>query len=40
MIVQTAMHDEMPTFFIVTTSDIIGPDLKTARKFRFKVDFV
>ena len=27
-------------FFIVTTSDLIGPDSKTAKTFRFKVHFV
>ena len=29
-IVRTTMHDGMPTFFIVTTSDLIGLDSKTA----------
>ena len=38
--VLTAMHDGMSTFFIVTTSDLIGQDLKTARKLGFKVHFV
>ena len=32
-----AMHDGMSTFFIVTTSDLIGLDSKTAKKLRFKV---
>ena len=39
-IVQTAMHDYMPTFFIVTISDLIGLDSKIAKKLRFKVHFV
>ena len=34
------MHDGMSTFFIVTTSDFIGLDSKTAKKLRFKVHFV
>ena len=32
------MHDGMSTFFIVTTSDLIGLDSKTAKK--LKVHFV
>ena len=36
----TAMHDGMSTFFIVTTSDLIGQDSKTAEKSGFKVHFV
>ena len=38
--VLTAMHDGMSTFFIVTTSDLIGQDSKTAKKLGFKVHFV
>ena len=38
--VLTAMHDGMSTFFIVTTSDLIGQDSKTAEKLGFKVHFV
>ena len=38
--VVTAMHDGMTTFFIVTTSDLIGQDSKTTKKLRFKVHFV
>ena len=38
--VLTAMHDRMPTFFIVTTSDLIGQDSKTTKKLGFKVHFV
>ena len=38
--VLTATHNGMPTFFIVTTSDLIGLDSKTAKKLRFEVDFV
>ena len=38
--VLTVMHDGMSTFFIVTTSDLIGLDSKTATKLRFKVHFV
>ena len=34
------MHNEMSTFFIVTTSDLIGQDSKTIKKVRFKVHFV
>lgn len=34
------MHDGMSTFFIVTTSDLIGLDSKTAKKLRLKVHFV
>ena len=34
------MHDGMSTFFIVTTSDLIGQDSKTAKKLGFKVHFV
>ena len=30
----------MPTFFIVTTSDLIGQDSKTAKTLGFKVHFV
>ena len=33
----TAMHDGMLTFFIVTTSDLIGQDSKTTKKLRLKV---
>ena len=33
----TAMHDGMSTFFIVTTSDLIGLDSKTAKKLGFKL---
>ena len=36
----TVMHDGMTTFFIVTTSDLIGLDSNTAKKLRFKVHFV
>ena len=36
----TAMHDGMSTFFIVTTSDLIGQDSKTTKKLRFKVHYV
>ena len=36
----TAMHDGMSTFFIVTTSNLIGQDSKTAKKLGFKVHFV
>ena len=32
----TAMHDGMSTFFIVTTSDLIGQDSKTTEKLGFK----
>ena len=32
--------DGMSTFFIVTTSDLIGLDSKTAKKLRYKVNFV
>ena len=35
-----AMHDGMSTFFIVTTSDLIGLDSKTAKNLRLKVHFV
>ena len=35
----TAMYDGMSTFFIVTTSALIGQDSKTAKKLRFKVHF-
>ena len=35
-----AMHDGMSTFFIVTSSNLIGQDSKTAKKLRFKVHFV
>ena len=38
--VLTAMHDGMSTFLIVTTSDPIGLDSKTAKRLRFKVHFV
>ena len=34
------MHDGMSTFFIVTTSDLIAQDSKTAEKLGFKVHFV
>ena len=37
--VLTAMHDGTSTFFMVTTSDLIGQDSKTAEKLRFKVQF-
>ena len=36
----TAMHDGMSTFFIVTTSDLIGQNSKSAEKLGFKVHFV
>ena len=36
----TAMYDGMSIFFIVTTSNLIGQDSKTAKKLRFKVNFV
>ena len=36
----TAMHNGMSTFIIVTTSDLIGLDSKTAKKLRFKMHFV
>ena len=35
-----AMHDRMSTFFIVTTSDLIGQESKTTEKLGFKVHFV
>ena len=35
----TAMHHGMSTFFIVTTSDLIGQDSKTAKKLGFKAHF-
>ena len=38
--VLTAIHDGMSTFFIVTTSDLIGLDSRTAKELRFKVHFV
>ena len=38
--VPMAIHDGMLTFFIVTTSHLIGQDSKTAKKLRFKVHFV
>ena len=34
------MHDGMSTFFIVTTSDLIGQDSEITKKLRFKVHFV
>ena len=33
----TAMHEGMSTFFIVTTSDLLRLDSKTAKKLRFKM---
>ena len=36
----TAIHDGMSTFFIVTTSDLIGQESKTTKNLRFKVHFV
>ena len=37
----TAMYDVLsPFFFILTTSDLIGQDSKTAKKLGFKVHFV
>ena len=36
----TATHDGMSTFFIVTTSDLIGLDSETTKKLRFEVHFV
>ena len=33
-------YDGMSTFFIVTTSDLIGLGSKTAKKLRYKVHFV
>ena len=36
----TAMHDGMSTFFIVTTSDLIGLEPKIAKKLKFNVHFV
>ena len=38
--VLTEMHNGMSTFFIVTTSDLIGQYSKVAKKLRFKVHFV
>ena len=37
--VLTAMHDGISTFFIITTSDLIGQVSKTTKKLRFKVHF-
>ena len=36
----TAMYDGMSTFSIVTTSDLIGLDSKTAKKLGFSMHFV
>ena len=33
------MHDGMSTFFIVTTSDLIGQDSKTTKKLRFEITY-
>ena len=35
----TAMHDGMSTFFIVTTTHVIGLDLKTAKKIKVQGAF-
>ena len=35
----TAIHDGMSTFSIVTTSDLIGLDSKTAKKLGFSMHF-
>ena len=38
--VLTAIHGGMSTFFIVTSSDLIGHNSKTTKKLRFKVHFL
>ena len=38
--VLTAMHDGMSTFYIVSTSDLIGQGSKTTKKLMFKVHFI
>ena len=38
--VLTEMHDVMSAFFIVTTSDLISQNSKTAKKLGFMVHFV
>ena len=34
------MHDGMSTFYIVSTSDLIGQGSKTTKKLMFKVHFI
>ena len=39
IIVKTAIHDGMPTFFIVTSSNLIGLDWKTFKKIKIQGTF-